>query len=201
MTRQFFPSSSSSFFFLVYPSYPVANRFRPPTPAADCRSTFETNPASKLTPLYAPQIGSENPGNHMNEFLEYLASYFLAGPPASDVPGLRGHLREVGPLRDVGPSTLSRSSALPSCLGLLAGCHASQQPHSRRHLRGRRHQRHVRRRRAPGRCTHIPPALRSLPTLRAATGAPVPTWAPTEWQPRSRSSSWPRSRACSGTQR
>ena len=74
MTRQFFPSSS---FLLVYPSYPVANWFRPPTPAANCRSTLEANPASKLAVPFSPQIGSENPGNDMNEFLEYLASFSL----------------------------------------------------------------------------------------------------------------------------
>ena len=72
MTRQFFP-----FFFFFFPSYPVANRFRPLIPAAYCRNTFKANPISKLTPLFRPQINSENPGNDMNEFLEYLASFSL----------------------------------------------------------------------------------------------------------------------------
>ena len=51
--------------------------------------------------MFSPQIGSENPGNDMNEFLEYLASCFLAGPPASDVPAPRGRRRELGPLLHV----------------------------------------------------------------------------------------------------
>ena len=86
MTRQLFPSSSSSSFLLVYPSYPVANRFRPLPPAADCRSTFKVSPVSKLTLMFLPQIGSENPGNDMNEFFEYLASFSLQVLPRPMFP-------------------------------------------------------------------------------------------------------------------
>ena len=91
MTRQFFPSSSSSSsssFFLVYPSYPVANRFRPLIPAAYRRSTLEASPASKLTLPFTPQIDSENPGNDLNEFLEYLASVSLQVLPRPMSPDL-----------------------------------------------------------------------------------------------------------------
>ena len=96
--------------------------------------------------MFSPQIGSENPGIDMNEFLEYLASYFLAGPPASDIPGLRGHLREVGPLREACQARHLRILGVQSRLEPLhppRAPRAHRPPHWPRQLRLHRVPRHV----------------------------------------------------------
>ena len=125
MTRQF--SLLLPSFLLVYPSYPVANWFRPPTPAANCRSTLEANPASKLAVPFSPQIGSENPGNDMNEFLEYLASFSMQVlPRPMSLGSVNASLRPSPAFR----TRASASAPAVSCplLGCRLGAAVSRQP-------------------------------------------------------------------------